>query len=298
MEARKLDKSMELDYPGEVPASQAEPEAGYVSRRIQARIWRFPVTVPNFIWTVITAVVLIALLQVMVRQKWVSPYVVAAPSDIWHALVSGFQQGIYWSSIGSTVGSAVFGFLIAFGASIIVAGVFASIPKLDAILFPFVVAFQALPKVAIAPLVLLIIGFGYSAKVVIVVAVCFFPLLVNCIQGFKIRDQDFYELLKSLGASRLQMFWRLRAPAALPFIFAGMHISMLFALLGAIVAEFIGAQTGLGVLLIYDKNAFNIPAFYAVLLIMMIIGIIIDVVMNVLERWLVFWARDMSTGRR
>ena len=109
--------------------------------------------------------------------------------------------------------------------------------------------FQAMPKVALAPLIIVWFGLGLTSKVVNAALVAFFPLMVNTIVGLRSADEDRVNLMRSLAASRWQIFWMLQLPNAMPYIFAGLEIAMIFALIGAIVAEFVGAQSGLGMLI-------------------------------------------------
>lgn len=248
--------------------------------------------VPDAVWTILIAAILIGGLEISARNEWVSTFILPAPSAVVGALIDGFRRGVYLTELSSTLSSAAAGFGLSFILSMTVAGCLASISKLERIVYPFIVAFQTLPKVSIAPLIIIWIGFGETSKIVIVAITCFFPMLVNNLQGFKIRDRNHQELFKSLGAGRLQTFRHLRLPSALPFIFAGLKISTIFALIGAIVAEFVGSQNGIGRLLLYEKSAFNIPGVFAVLVLLMIVGVIIHLCMAWLERRLMFWASE------
>jgi NitT/TauT family transport system permease protein len=250
--------------------------------------------VPNAVWTALIAACSLALLEYAVRGGFVSSMILAAPSDVFNALIDGFSRGIYPRELGSTLGSAGMGFLLAFVVSFTIAGLLASSSRAEAIFYPFVVAFQSLPKVAIAPLVVIWLGFNDVSKVVIVMIICFFPMLVNNLQGLKVRDRTQHELFKALGASKIQYFLYLRTPSALPFVFAGLRISTVFALIGAIVAEFVGSRHGIGKVLLYEKSAFNVPGVFAVLVLLMIVGICLHLVTAFLERRLMFWAREID----
>jgi NitT/TauT family transport system permease protein len=239
-------------------------------------------------------VALIAVTEVAARQEWVSRFILPAPSDVWRSLVDGFGRGVYWPHIWSTVYGAGVGFLVAAVGSLAAAGVMVASARVERVVMPAVVAFQSLPKIAVAPIVILWLGFELSAKVVIVAVVCFFPMLLNSLAGLKIRDREQYELLKSLGASKLQMFRHLRLPSALPYVFAGFHVGVIFALLGAVVAEFVGARNGLGYYLLSQRAAFNAEGVYAVLIILMVIGLAFRWVMLTVERRVAFWAEDVS----
>ena len=128
--------------------------------------------------------------------------------------------------------------------------------------------FQAMPKVALAPLIIVWFGLGITSKVVNAGLVCFFPLMINTIVGLRSADEDRISLMRSLAASPLQIFAMLRVPNALPYIFAGLEIAMIFALIGAIVGEFVGAQSGLGMLIQSMNFTMDVAGQFSVLLIL------------------------------
>jgi len=225
----------------------------------------------------------------------VSPLILPAPSEVLVAMIDGFRSGNYLTDLLSTTGSLLAGFALGTVISLVFAGLLISLPLLERVLTPFIVAFQSMPKVAIAPLIILWIGFGEASKIVIVVTVCFFPIMVNTLQGLRIRDRDRYELLRSLGASRWQMFWHLRLPDAVPYIFAGLHIGAIFALIGAVVAEFVGSSSGLGYAMLQAKASFDVPGVYVCLFLLMVLGIALNMIMTRIERRMSFWAQDLSS---
>ncbi|GAB3475249.1 ABC transporter permease [Nocardiopsis coralliicola] len=236
----------------------------------------------------------LSLLELISRMGWVSDLVLPAPTQVAAALADGFATGLYWTHIGSTVLSTASGFAIAALAGVLGAGLLASMPRVERILMPYVVAFQTLPKIAIAPLVVLWFGFGNLGKTTIVVIVCVFPILINALQGLRIRDRDQYELMRSLGASRWQLFRYLRVPNAVPYIFAGLHVGVVFALIGAVVAEFIGSRAGLGYILLLARSQFNVPGVFAILFLLMLLGLAFYGTMRWLERRVAFWSKDLT----
>lgn len=240
------------------------------------------------------AVAIVAIAEISARRGWVSDLVLPAPSEVAQALADGLSNGLFGPAIVSTVTATLAGFLLATVIALAVAGLLSSVPFLERVLLPFIVSFQTLPKIAIAPLVILWLGFGSLGKVSVVTIVCFFPILVNSLQGLKIRDRDRYELIRSLGASRWLTFRYLRLPTAVPYIFAGLHIGIIFALIGAVTAEFVGSRSGLGYVLIQNRAAFNVPGVFSVLFLLMVVGLAMDGLMRVVERRFAHWAGDIS----
>jgi NitT/TauT family transport system permease protein len=248
----------------------------------------------NRLLTVLLAVTLLALAEIAARREWVSDLVLPPPSAVADALVAGFGDGFYWPHIWSTLSATALGFALAAASAIMVAGVIASFDRVEGVLLPFIIAFQTLPKIAVAPLVVLWLGFGSSAKVFIVTIVCFFPILINTLQGLKLRDREQVELMKSLGATRWQLYRMIRMPNAVPYIFAGLHIGVIYALIGAVVAEFVGSRAGLGYILLVAKAQFNVPGVFAILFLLMLLGLVLHGVMLIAERRAAFWAREVS----
>ena len=164
----------------------------------------------------------------------------------------------------------------------------------EVVLYPYIVAPPTLPKVAIAPFVLIWVGFGIESKIVIAAMVAFFPMLVNTIVGLKSVPPEKIELMRSLSASRTKIFWYIQLPEALPYIFAGLNIGVVMAVLGAIVGEFIGAKAGLGYLLLQMNYNLDVVGMFAVLVVLGVMGIALNSTMQFARRKIVFWRPDQS----
>src|ERR1051325_1866121 len=174
----------------------------------------------------------------------------------------------------------------AFGAAV------ALVPAIERLVYPYMVAFQTVPKVAIAPLFILWFGYGLMSKVVIAALVCFFPVLVSVMSAFHTTDRDQLDMMRACGASGWQTFIHLRIRAALPIIFNGLEIAAVFAVIGAVVGEFVGAQAGLGYLITTLNFNLDVPGVFAVLILLSLLGIILHDIVRRLGRRLVFWIRS------
>ena len=171
--------------------------------------------------------------------------------------------------------------------------------RIEFFLYPFIVMFQAMPKVALAPLIIVWFGLGLTSKVVNAALVAFFPLMVNTIVGLRSAEEDRINLMRSLAATPLQIFWMLQLPNALPYIFAGLEIAMIFALIGAIVAEFVGAQAGLGMLIQSMNFSMDVAGQFSVLLILSILGLILNSIIVGIRRRVLFWdEREKAEARQ
>ena len=278
---------MSTQTPSATYEAKAAPPPPAAPRRKARRV-------PDWSLTAALAIALIALAELSARQGWVSDLVLPAPSGVYAALLDGFSSGIFWPHLVSTFSATLLGFVLASIIAIVLSGLLTSIPVLERTVLPFIFAFQTLPKIAVAPLVILWIGFGFDGKVVIVVLVCFFAILVPSLQGLKIRERDQLELMKSLGASKAQLFRYLRMRNAVPYIFAGLQVGMVFSLIGAVTAEFVGSRAGLGYILLQNKAQFNVPGVFAILVLLMVIGLILNAALRFAERKIAFWTQDIS----
>jgi NitT/TauT family transport system permease protein len=240
-------------------------------------------------------VLFIGLWEWVVRQWSVPAFIAPAPSAVARSLVAGMQSGVYLDHFWVTLGEALSGFAIAAVSGIALGAIIAQFRLLERTVYPYLVALQTLPKIAIAPLIIVWAGFGLSSKVIIAALVAFFPVLVNVIVGLKTIDQGKLELMRSLRASRWQIFRLVTFPNALPFVFAGLDIAVVFSVLGAIVGEFVGAQRGLGNLILQFNVTLDIAGVFAVLVLLAGLGIALHLIMQAVQRRVIFWAQPEET---
>jgi NitT/TauT family transport system permease protein len=158
-------------------------------------------------------------------------------------------------------------------------------------LMPYLVGLQALPKVAVAPLIVIWIGIGIESKILIAAVISFFPVLINAIVGFSTVEADRLDLMRSLVASPWQQFRIVVFPNSLPFIFAGLNVGIVLSITGALVGEFIGADRGLGNLLLQLNYNMDISGMFAVLLVLALLGIVLYSLIRYLHLRFVFWAK-------
>ena len=233
----------------------------------------------------------IALWEWAVRQWSVPAFIAPPPSAVWRSLVGGLRTGLYVEHFLVTLWEALAGFGIAAVSGIVLGALVAQSRLVERTVYPYLVALQTLPKIAIAPLIIVWAGFGLSSKVIIAALVAFFPVLVNVIVGLKTVEPAKIELMRSLRASRWQTFRLVTFPNALPFVFAGLDIAVVFSVLGAIVGEFVGAQQGLGNLILQFNVSLDIAGVFAVMILLAVLGIVLHLVMQVIQRRVIFWAQ-------
>ena len=250
----------------------------------------------NFVLRLLLIVVFLAAWEGIVRLFAIPLFILPAPSGIFYALWNGITSALYidhmWVTLSETLLGFAFGSALAFAFGISVA----LSRRVEYFLYPFIVMFQAMPKVALAPLIIIWFGLGLASKVVSAALVAFFPLMVNTIVGLRSADEDRINLMRSLAATRWQIFWMLRLPNAMPYIFAGLEIAMIFALIGAIVAEFVGAQSGLGMLMQSMNFTMDVAGQFSVLLILSALGLLLNSIVNEVRRRVLFWDPSQKLG--
>jgi NitT/TauT family transport system permease protein len=223
------------------------------------------------------------------------PGPLAVLQSLWTGLSSGEFLGHLWITLYEILAGFAAGALLGF---VLGAAIGQSV-LLEAVLYPYVVAFQTMPKVAVAPLFVLWFGFGTTSKVVITATIVFFPVLANTIVGLRSAPRDQIDLMKAFTASGWHIFRMVRLPQALPYVFAGLDIGIVLAVIGAIVGEFVGAQGGLGYLIMQRDFSMDTAGVFAILIVLSVIGILLHAAMRLIARRVIFWAdsfSDLSQG--
>ena len=241
---------------------------------------------------------LLGIWEASTRLLHVPAFILPPPSAVGVGLYRGIASGLYVEHIWITMLETALGFLYGSAAGFLLGTAVAMSRRFEYYLYPIIVMFQAMPKVALAPLIIVWFGLDLTSKVINASLVCFFPLMVNTIVGLRAADADRVSLMRSLAASNMQIFWMLRLPGALPSIFAGLEIAMIFALIGAIVAEFVGAQAGLGMLIQSMNFSMDVAGQFSVLFILSLIGLTLNTIVNIVRRRVVFWDASREDGPR
>jgi NitT/TauT family transport system permease protein len=221
----------------------------------------------------------------------ISPLVLPPPGAIAIRLYGLVVSGNIWPHLWATIVEIVSGFVLGVLAGLVIGAMISIIPVVERLVYPYLVALQTLPKVAIAPLFIIWFGYGLTSKIVITALVCFFPILVSVVAGFHSTDRDQLDMMEAFGATKWQTLVRLRIPSALVLIFAGLEIAAVLAVIGAIVGEFVGAQVGLGYLIIALNFSLDIAGVFAVLIVLSAIGLAMHSAMRIAARRYIFWIR-------
>lgn len=252
------------------------------------RWWRFARNDYVVSWTAF--LVLLVVWEFAVQILEVPNFILPPPSAIAVSFYHGLASGLFVHHFLVTAFQTLAGFALAALFGISVGALVAQFRIVERMVYPWLVALQTLPKLAIAPLIIIWAGYGIQSKVIIVALVALFPILVNTIVGLKTCDQGKLDLMRSLGASNWAIFRLVRLPNALPFIFAGLNVAIVLAILGSIVGEFVGSKAGLGNLILESNVQFNIAQMFAILVILGLFGVALSMVIRIVQQRLLFWS--------
>jgi NitT/TauT family transport system permease protein len=246
-------------------------------------------------YPLITFVVLLAAWLFASDVKHVPDYLLPSPRAVVAVLYQGYVEGTMWPHFAYTLESTVLGYLLGCSVAIVLGAVLAESKTFERFVYPYIIAIQSLPKVALAPLIIVWLGFGLSSKVVMVALVCFFPLFVNTLAGIRQTDPELIDLMRAFSGSRLRTFFRVKLPAAAGHIFAGLQIAVALGLIGAVVAEFVASTQGLGYLIKSSSTTLQVNVMFAALISLAVIGTVGSNLVGLAHGLVVFWERDSTT---
>lgn len=268
------------------------------SRRVLPRFRLYKLASP------IILVVLLAVWEFSARAWDVPVYILPTPSKIFQALANGLSFQDFWGDqrfyihIVTTLSEAMLGFVVGVIAGVAFGGSVSQAPILEGIIKPYIMGFQSLPKVAVAPLIVIWFGFGIGSKVVLVALLVFFPIMINSLAGFKSVEPELHELMRSLSASRWQVFRTVQVPSALPYIFAGLEMAVVYSFIGAVVGEFVGGTRGLGVQVLQMTAAMDVSGMFAALIILAAMGAGASKVLQLIRSRVLYWAPSEQNRKK
>lgn len=234
----------------------------------------------------------VGLWEILPRIGVVSEIILPPFSEVAEALWTLVQQDFFYDHLMVTLTEILAGFVIGSLIGFLLGTALALWHPVKRLTYPYVVAFQAVPKVVFAPLFVAWFGFGQTSKIVMAVVIAFFPVLINTMVGLESVPADALRLMRSLRATAFQTFRKVSLPHALPVISAGVKTALTFAVIGAIVAEFVGASEGLGFLLNLYNFQFRIDRVFAVIIVLSAVGAFLYFLIEWVDRKLIFWRED------
>ena len=234
-------------------------------------------------------VVVVSAWECAARAGFLDPMVLPAPGEIAANVVDGVSSGLYIVNLEVTLMQAISGFLIACTLGVAIGSLTTLSERLSRALQPIVLALEATPKIALAPLIIVWFGYGMGSKVALSAVIGFFPVFISTVSGLRSVDPGRMDVLRALGARRWQIFKMVALPGALPHIFAGINVAVVLALLGTIVGEFMGAKEGLGTLILYANGNLDTARVFSILLVLAATGLTLHALVDFTRARLLFW---------
>ena len=268
--------------------AQAKPEAAKPAART---VRRLPVQKDWPTWALIAAQIgilagVVALWETGARAGWIDAFFWSQPSAIFNTLVIFFTTGDAWTDIGFTFRSTIFGFLIGTTAGSLLGLSFWWSRNYAAIAQPYVICLESIPKLALAPLIVLVFGIGLPSKVAVATALTLVVSTLTTYAGVKALDADGEKLFYSLGATRMQVFRKFVVPSCIPWVISVLRVNIGLALTGAIVGEFIASQHGLGRAILYAGQTYEIALVWVAVLVLSTLAVVMYATVSWLEAWL------------
>lgn len=232
---------------------------------------------------------LLLLWQLLVRALDVPLFVLPAPSDFLHRIATDHQRLLHEGLI--TTRLVIYGFIAGAIPGVLLGYLIANVRAFEQLLYPLLVFIQGLPKITLAPLMLVWFGYSTFPKILLTALITFFPVLVDSVAGFKSVDPRLYYLSRSSGASRWQTFWKIQLPSAAPSIFSGFKITVVVAVTVVIVVEWLNSNNGLGYVVLRAMDAHDTALIFATLVVASMIGVFLSYAIVVIERFAIPWRR-------
>ena len=240
--------------------------------RFNVRFWTSSRAADVF-FPLITLVAGIVVWTFAIRVFSIPNYILPSPGSVLAAMRLGYIDGEYWPHVWFTLQNIIVGYVCGCVAAVLMGALLAESRNFERFVYPYIIALQSMPKVALAPLIIVWFGFGNLSKIVMVALICFFPMFINTSSGIKQTPAHLINMMRVFSASRVDVFLRVKLRAALGHIFAGLQIGIVLGLIGEVVAEFIASTKGLGYLIATSQANFDVATMFAALFGLVAIGI-------------------------
>lgn len=243
----------------------------------------------DIVFPLITLVIGLALWSLAIRVFSVPNYILPTPTAVGQAIYAGYIGGAYWPHVAFTLQNILIGYVSGCLLAILMGALLAESRNFERFVYPYIIALQSMPKVALAPLIIVWFGFGNLSKIIMVALICFFPLFINTSVGFKQTPAHLVNMMRVFSASRTEIFFRVKLKAALGHIFAGLQIGIVLGLIGAVVAEFVASTRGLGYLISTAQANFDVATMFGALAGLVAIGVAGTQLVRMAHRRVIFW---------
>jgi NitT/TauT family transport system permease protein len=237
--------------------------------------------------------IIILLWEFIVAHQMIARYILPSPTDILKTLLHIFPE--IKMHLAITLYEALLGLFLSIIFAMILAIIMDTISMVKKAIYPILIISQTIPIIALAPLFALWFGFGELSKIIVVILVCFFPIIISLVDGLDSVDPDMLNLLKSMGASRFQIFKLIKLPASMVNLFSGLRIAATYSIMGAVIGEWLGGESGLGVYMMRVKQSYALDKVFAVIVIIIVSSIVLFKVISWSQNWLMPWQDHMKT---
>ena len=263
-------------------------------RRERRFSWRIGAT--NLALQLSALFVVVGALELLTATGAIHSILVPRPSEIvvalWHDFIEIFTGGEMLGHFNTTLIEVVVGFVASVVLGVGIGALLSEFQLVRRALYPYILGANAVPRIAFAPLFIIWFGFDLTPKIAMVITISTFPILVNTMAGLSATDRDTLKLMRSLGTTRWQLFRKVRMPFALPYLFAGLETAIIFASVGAIVAEFTGGSRGLGFVTLAAQELFRLPEAFSAIILIAVQAIILHRLIVIAGRKVIFWQAD------
>jgi NitT/TauT family transport system permease protein len=231
--------------------------------------------------------------ELWVQWRDISIIVVPPPSAVWERFVD--DPAFFWREGGWTLYEATLGLLLGSVVAVVLAIIMAHSTLAERTIFPLAIVIKVTPLVAVAPVLVILLGFGIMPKIIVAALLSFFPTLVNAMTGFRDVNQGALQFMRSLRAPPWQVFLKLRLPSAMPYLFAALKVTYPLALIGAVVAEWFTGDQGLGVVIFVANSNLDTPTLFAAVAVLAVSGVAINVLITLIERRVLYWHESLRS---
>ncbi len=265
-----------------IPEQKQQSQAQKPQKKNKILTW-----IQHYSYSIIAVLVFIALWEFIVDTREIQAYILPAPSMIIQDIIDNFDLLVSYSLV--TAWEILLGFLLAVVIGIPIGMAIYYSGLMERIIYPFLVISQTIPKIALAPLLVLWFGWGIMPKIVVAFLIAFFPIVVDTVVGLKNTEPEMILLVRSMGADKLQTFFKISLPTALPNIFGALKVASTLAVVGAVVGEFVASDAGLGYLLVVSQGYLDTTMMFAGIFFLSMLGIIFFFVIELLEKIVIPW---------
>ena len=247
-------------------------------------------TISNWWPALIVVLLILGLWELSTRLEWIQAFLLPSPESVALAFIQTFEELMKNTLTSLTEAFWGLGLGIAFG--FVIAILMDRFLLINKAVYPFLIVSQTIPVIAIAPLLVLWLGSGIEPKVLLIAIVSFFPISIGLLNGFKASDSDLISLLRSMGATKRQILWHVKLPSSMDSFFAGLKISVSYSIVGAIIAEWIGGNSGLGVYLNRVYKSYSISKTFTVIFLVIILTLILIYLVSLIEKRAMRWKKQ------